>query len=356
VHEVRSSSPLVGASSFSARLRGALRREWCFARALWRRLGGRLGALLVLLLVGGALFRHYEPDRVFSYVQAVYYTLSLVFGNPPEDYPTPVALQVLFFALPVLGLTVLVGSVVEVAEVLRGRRQNDRMWSAAMAESMSNHVILVGLGRVGWRSYCVLRGFGVPLVVIVLHEEGEFVADARRAGTPVLVGDARRDALLEAAGVRRARALIAATNDDLANLEMALDARRLHDSIRVVLRMFDQTMANKVKDRFAIPAAWSSAALAGPTFAASAVTPNFVASTVVDQHLVVMVTHVVAEGSAWCGRTLAEIGEADRVVFVKLERSDGEARMFPPPSTALRAGDSVVVQGLYDDLLRLAVA
>jgi hypothetical protein len=55
-----------------------------------------------------------------------------------------VALQVLFFALPVLGLTVLVGSVVEVAEVLRGRRQNDRMWSAAMAESMSNHVILVG--------------------------------------------------------------------------------------------------------------------------------------------------------------------------------------------------------------------
>ena len=85
-------------------------------------------------------------------------------------------------------------------------------------------------------------------------------------------------------------------------------------------------------------------------------TPNFVASAVVDQHLVVMVTHVVVEGGAWCGRTLAEIGEVDRVVFVKLERSDGEVRMFPPPSAALRAGDSVVVQGLYDDLLRLAVA
>jgi hypothetical protein len=51
---------------------------------------------------------------------------------------------------------------------------------------------------------------------------------------------------------------------------MALDARRLHDSIRVVLRHVRSTMANKVKDRFAIPAAWSSAALAGPTFAASA--------------------------------------------------------------------------------------
>ena len=44
--------------------------------------------------------------------------------------------------------------------------------------------------------------------------------------------------------------LVIATNDDLANVEIALDARRLNPHIRVVLRMFDENIANKLRDAF----------------------------------------------------------------------------------------------------------
>jgi voltage-gated potassium channel len=336
-------------------LRQGAWREWCFLRAIARRLGLRLALFVTLLLVGGLLFRAFEPDRVTSYAQAVYFTFSLMFGEPPESFPDARVLQALFFAVPILGLTVLIESMVEVAEVLRERQRNDPRWSAIMAETLSNHVILVGLGRVGWRSYRALRRLGVAVVVIDVDEKGEFLADVRRDGTPVLIGDARREALLETAGVARAHALIAATNDDLANLETALDARRHHPGIRVVMRMFDQNMADKVHQGFDIPAALSSAALAAPTFAASAVVPNLVASTLGEDELVVMVSHTVRAGDAWCGRTIASVLEEHRIALVRRTAPGGPAEMFPAPSTPLGDGDVIVVQAVYEELLRLAL-
>ncbi|MBN2194293.1 MAG: NAD-binding protein [Polyangiaceae bacterium] len=334
----------------------ALWREWCFAKALGRRLGLRLVVFVVLLLVGGLLFRHYEPDRVSSYVQAVYFSLSLVFGEPPEEFPSVVVLQALFFVLPLLGLTVLIESVVEVANVLRDRRSNDRVWSEIMAESLSNHVVLVGLGRVGYRTYRALHGLGVPLVVIDVNKDGEFLSDVRRDGTPIIIGDARREALLITAGVERAAAILAATNDDLANLEVVLDAKQRNPGIRVVIRMFDQNMADKVQAGFGIQAALSSTALSAPTFAAAAVVPHLVASSLLDDRLVLMVNRVIRDGESWCGRTLAELAEAHRIAFVRRTPPSGETQMFPPPSTKLGAGDVVVVEGVYEDLVSLAVA
>lgn len=64
-----------------------------------------------------------------------------------------------------------------------------------------------------------------------------------------------------------ARAIIIATNDDMANLEVALDARRMNPKIRVIMRLFDQRMADKFKEAALIDEAFSPAALAAPILA-----------------------------------------------------------------------------------------
>src|SRR6185436_21067444 len=88
--------------------------------------------------------------------------------------------------------------------------------------------------------------------------------------------------------VQHARSIICATNNDLTNLEVALDARRLNPKVRVILRMFDQTMADKVRDGFNIRIAMSQAALSAPTFAMAAIDASIANTFVVHDELVVM--------------------------------------------------------------------
>ena len=80
-------------------------REWCFVRIVFRRLRWQIATLAIILMAGGILFRTLG-DEPLSYVQAMYYTWSLVFGEPPQSFPTNPVLEAMFFVVPVLGLTV----------------------------------------------------------------------------------------------------------------------------------------------------------------------------------------------------------------------------------------------------------
>src|SRR4029079_5849520 len=104
-------------------------------------------------------------------------------------------------------------------------------------------------------------------------------------------GDARRDELLVEAGVERARAVVCATNDDLANLEVALDSKRMNPNIRVVLRMFDQGLANKVGGALDLDQTFSASALVAPIIALQA-TQGGVRTV---YHLEDGAVHVIAE-------------------------------------------------------------
>ena len=57
--------------------------------------------------------------------------------------------------------------------------------------------------------------------------------------------------VLEQAGVRQARAVIVTTSDDLTNLDAAITARELNRDAKIVIRLFDETLATKVAGAFA---------------------------------------------------------------------------------------------------------
>jgi Trk K+ transport system NAD-binding subunit len=239
---------------------------------------------------------------------------------------------------------------------VRDRRTNERTWSIVMAESLSDHVILVGLGRVGYRTYLTLHRLGIPVVAIDSDEKAEFLTEVRRDGAPIIIGDARREILLDDAGIQRARAVVVATNNDLVNLEVALDARQKRPDIRVVMRMFDQTMADKVHAGFDIRAVLSTAALAAPTFAAAAVVGNVIATTVLDDELLVTVRLRVNRDDPWCQRSISDITRHQRFAILGHRRGSDKMTLFPDPTVTLLPDDELIVQGLYDELLKLALA
>ncbi len=334
-------------------MRSKLRAEWAFARVALRHFRTRFVVMIFVLLGGATLFRTFEPEKKLSLPQATFYTWSLVFGEPPEEFPSSPPLQALFFVMPVIGLTVIIEGIVDFALLLRDRRRNERSWCTMMASSLKKHVVLVGLGKLGFRTFTLLRDMGVDVVVIERNPQNQFLDVVRRDGSPLLLGDARREALLADANVTAARSIILASDDDLANLEIALDARRLHPDIRVVVRMFDQNMADKIRDGFNIHIAMSQSAISAPAFAASAIEESIVGSTIVDGRLIVMQTWRVRDGGPLCHLTVGDVLAHYGFAVVRHRPTDGEAKLFPPPAARLECGDEILVQGPFDTLMEL---
>ena len=294
--------------------------------------------IIFVLLGGGLLFQQFEPTKKLSLPAATFYTWSLVFGQAPEDFPPSRILQAMFFVVPILGLTVILEGIVDLALTLRDRRRHERGWCTMMASSLTNHIVLVGFGRLGYRTFLLLRRLGEKVVVVERDEKSEFLDELRREGSPLLIGDARREYMLEAANIGKARSIVLATNDDLANLEIALDARQMAPSIRVVLRMFDQNMADKIHDNLNIENAMSQSAMSAPGFATAAIDPATVNSFVVGDHLVVMQRWRVREEGRLSGKTIGELCEAHGIGVVEHRPQGGAAQLFPSQATRLQPG------------------
>jgi voltage-gated potassium channel len=328
-------------------------REWCFARVAFRHFRVRFIVMAAILLGGGAMFVWLEPEKHHSLGRGVYYAWSLIFGEAPEAFPAHLALRAMFFVMPVLGLTVIIEGIIDFALMLRDRRRYERSWCTMLAKSYTGHIILVGFGKLGYRIFHLLRKLDEPVVVIERNATNEFLEELRRDGSPLLIGDARREALLEEANVAHAKSIILATDDDLANLEIALDAQKLSPDIRIVMRMFDQNMADKTSSGFNIDLAMSQAALAAPTFATSAVAPAIVSSFIVGKNLIAMQRWLVRRGGPLDGMSVGDVTAALGFGVVEHQRPPQEPRLFPTHDTVLQPGDGLILQGPLDELADL---
>jgi Trk K+ transport system NAD-binding subunit len=327
-------------------------RDWCFARAIVERRGVSLLVLFALLVAGGVLFPALQPGEDHTFLRSMYYTWNLVFAQPPPTpFPSSIALRAFFFLVPLAGLTLIIEAIVEASSMLRDRRRNEDTWCRIMAKAMNDHIILVGLGRLGIRTFHLLRRLGHEVVVIERKADAQFLDDVRRDGSPILIGDGRREAFLMDANVHTARSVVLATTDDLANLEIALDARRINPKVRVVMRMFDPEMAEKVREGFQIRSVMSAASLAAPAFAMAALERGIVNSSVVDDQLLVTQHWNVAAGGPLDGKTIAELMEEHEIGVVRHQPKNSPRRLFPKPSTRVCAGDELLVQGTFEVLV-----
>ena len=111
-----------------------------------------------------------------------------------------------------------------------------------------DHVVVCGLGRLG---YCIVEELlkrGEKIVVIESDENSDNANQLRLRGVDVYIGNARSFTVLEDVNVQHARALISVINNDYVNLEIGLNARSLRPDMRLILRVFDEVMAQQIKD------------------------------------------------------------------------------------------------------------
>lgn len=350
--------PVIGSRIDQLRIRSVrprpmrlwLWREWCFLRMVVQRFWLRLIIIAVVIAACSAFIYFRRLPEGDTPIEALYLTWSYILGQIPGDVPADPVMRTLVFLMPVVGLTVVIHAIVELSEMMRDRRRNERSWCTMMASSLSNHIILVGLGKLGYRSYQLLRKLGETVVVIERDPDKAFLEEIRRDGSPLLLGDARQDVILTEANVAAARSIILATNDDLANLEVALDARRFNPKIRVVLRMFDQNMADKIGNAFDIHVCMSQSAISAPAFALGALDAAMTDGFVLDDQLIVMRETTIVEGEPLAGLTIGDVLTRYGFSVVRHRPRGGNAGVFPNPQTRLATGDELLIQGPFDAL------
>lgn len=139
---------------------------------------------------------------------------------------------------------------------------------------MRDHVVVCGLGVVGFRVAQTLRRLGQSVVVIESSESGRLIAQARGENIPVVIGNALQKESLIYANAPQAKALVVCTNPDYLNLEIALYVRSLIPGLPIVLRLFDPDLSRRVTTHFGLETTFSSASLAAPRFASSTTNPS----------------------------------------------------------------------------------
>lgn len=205
---------------------------------------------------------------------------------------------------------------------------------------MADHVLLCGLGQVGFRILEEFLRLG-ERVTVVTRPDTRFRQVALERGAEVVEGDIREPESLLSAGLKDAKCLVLASNSDEANLEAALIARETRPDLPIVLRVFDQNLAERLERAFNIRRAFSTSALAAPAFAAAALGDSVLHALLLED-TILLITQLDCDGrGSLTGMPLRSISESG-LPFIGVVRPDGALDTAPPLSGKIDRGTKIV--------------
>ncbi|MCB9527520.1 MAG: NAD(P)-binding protein [bacterium] len=323
-----------------------LRINALYARGLLKSARPALLVTIAFFVIGSLVIAHWYQGGTPAHVamQIMYF---LMLGEPtydtPPDHPIVEAIVVL---APLVGIIVVFDLITRFSLHVFGRKTNQREWVTVVASTYKNHIILCGLGRVGRKVFRELVELGEHVVCIEQNEDAVGVRLARQTDHPVIIDDARLDHVLKQAGVERAKAVLAVTDEDMVNLEIALDARKSNDAIRIIARIHDEKLGRKLTRGLTIDGVYSTTSLAAPFFAVAGLDRQIVNSFFIgDTRFVIVETDVIA-GDWLDGSTVAAALDGHGISLLRCERG-GMQHAFCS-TTRLQAGDHVCFQCTYD--------
>ena len=309
--------------------------------------------LIVIPVIGTSAYMIIEG---WSFIDALYMTVTTVmtigFGEVrPLDTSGRIVTMLLaisgigaiFYALVGFFQFALEGELATLLGVQRMQRQ---------IESLKDHYILCGFGRVGEEIAREFANRNLPFVVVESNPEA--VPRAQSRGHLLLNGDATTDAILKEAGVERARVLLAASDSDAGNTFIVLTAKALNPKLFVVSRA-GQAESEPRMLRAGADRVFSPYLIAGRQMALTALHPmvvEFIDTLAARRDGGPVLAEIdISEASGLEGRTIHDVlHTCETVSVLGLQKPTGELQVGPSAQTQLRLGDRIIVMGQEEEL------
>jgi voltage-gated potassium channel len=227
-----------------------------------------------------------------------------------------------------------------------GRRRMDRR-----IESLEDHVIVCGYGRVGCRIAQLVSSKDVGIVVIDLADAQ--CAQAADDGFLTVQGDSTEDDVLQSAGIERASTLVVSLASDADAISTVLSARVLNAELRIVARANAESSEAKLEragvDHIVNPLSQGAQRMAA--FAQQPAVADFLDVVVHDGSLEYQLEEInVPPHSPLCGTTLGEAHLRARTgaLVLALREPDGTFLSNPAPGVVLKPDVTLIVIGTVE--------
>jgi voltage-gated potassium channel len=225
-----------------------------------------------------------------------------------------------------------------------------------MIEQTNDHYIICGYGRVGRQVADEFKAAGAPFVVLDFNPV--VLEIARQEGVPYIDGSGTNDEDLAAAGLARARGVVASSDSDVDNLYITVSARSERPEITIVARASTEDAASKMlragADRVVQP--YTSA---GQEIAKLMLKPQVAAFLdIVSRHGGPDLRFEEIEITRTCpqaGRTIRDtrVRHETGALIVALKKADGTFDTTPEPEATLDPGDVLIAVGTAEELRAL---
>jgi Trk K+ transport system NAD-binding subunit len=303
-------------------------------RLLGNKMGLAFAVLLAVICVGFVLLVTAAKHAPFK---ALYLTLLDSAGAAVSDPKYAGAEQLAQVLLTYAGLAFLP---LVTAAIVSARLPG----AMASAPPPTGHVIVAGLGEVGTRIVGQLHDLGIDVVGIDKNADATGMPLARRLGVRVVIGETQLDETLRAAGIGACQALVSVTNSDIVNLETALNARALAAEPRIVVRLYDDDLAERVQMAIGNTVSRSTSYLAAPAFAAAVLDHQVLRTIAVGRHVLLLAEVAAVGGGGLDGQPIADLHADGLLRVIAVQRTvDAVADWSPAAAYRICAGDRLVV-------------
>lgn len=317
------------------------------------RVGIAVGAVVLVGAAGTVGFRALLSE---SWQAAFYRTAMTATLTGLDSSPRGTGAEYLTIAVALGGVAIfgylLAQAVEAVAREVAGEARRDKR-RRAMIDELEGHFIICGYGRVGRRAAEEFAAAGQPFVVLDLSPDA--IREAREREVLFVEGSGSEDGDLAAAGIARARGLLASADSDSENLYITLSARAQRPELTIVARASTREAERKLTlagaDRVVQP--YSSA---GTEMAKLALRPQVAAFLeLVSSHSGLDLRFEEIEVARACeaaGRTIRElrIRSTTGAMVVALRKPDGTFVVSPSPDAPIEAGDVLIAIGTEPEL------
>lgn len=241
-----------------------------------------------------------------------------------------------------------------IGQALRRRRMRDNI------ARLSQHIVVAGAGSTGRHVIEELVLTQTPFVAIDLNEAVLQHVSTDVCGGKLLYvhGDATEDHVLLAAGIERARGVVAALTQDKDNLYVTLSARSLNAQARVVSKVVEHEAAAKILKAGA-SATVNPAMIGARRLASELIRPEvneFLDQMLRDRDKNLRLEEVVLPpGSSFVGMPLKDtpIRRKTRALVLAVRGSDRSFLYNPEPDYVLGEGTTLIVLGETESILKL---
>lgn len=314
---------------------------------LYKRLIGIAAALLAVFFTGVSGYELIEGWPLLDSLYMTVITIATVgYGevHPLSNTGRVFTMFLIFFGTGVLayGISTATAFIVEgeLTDAIRRKKMQK------IIDQLKGHYIVCGADQTG--RYVIDELVKIKRDFVAIEKDTEKNKELKERDILCVEGDTTHNAVLEAAGIKRAKGLITTLHSDAENLLVVFTAKKLNPGIRVISKAIEEESEQKIRmagaDGVVMPNSIGGLRMVSEMIRPSVVT--FLDTMLRSKDKTIRVEEIIIHsGSPFEGKSIAEAGilSIEGVSLVALKDRKNDTYMFNPPKTTALAGGNVLI-------------